>query len=870
MRFGLGVLLTLLILAGCSSPGTRLSVAPETAELEPGGTLELVAEGLPGDTLVWEAAYGTLAGTGTSRLYRAPDFPADDRVIVYSQTDPRLRAEVRIAVRSARRLRPRVEIAGDLALIFTREGEERLVEALVYDAAGNPIPEAELRFTSEDPQAFAVEPSGPRSARVRALTQEATSARIFVRYGDLETWAYAVRARLQPDAVQLEDADLLEATWDPQAQAWTRVLLRRTGATEALSEGQVVFSGDRTGVWGRILRAEPDGDRIALELGPAALEEVFAELDYRARAPGFAARARLGTAGLRLSSVGGAERLVPLGPCEAGDAPELEEFEATLRIQSEARLRVHEGKLEDFTLAFDPETRHTLGPVRLEFSGEDELHCMLASWGADAPPLSLLLFTLRPHSAFELEVGASSSTPVEATLPQLSFARALHLGSGQEEALVAADGFDPETAGVRLDSAGELDARLRLRARFEARASGEADPPDLEQQVERAFVLTLTLPEPAAIEDPDYAGPRWEMGWLASQPRTRPPSAGRLKALVPTQPTATDAPLPTHEPALLHNPRVWSYLTTGASHQVDLGNSGGDDLPHLNFGADPDLTGAAEVWVRPCMPGQGCAQTLRKLGSTPKGEPFIWWPEKRDRGVYEVFVRHRLGPLGRDLPYASQPPDPWLVVRTPDLTELPLVLELRGPPGGTAEGVLEYANPSARAAGPGNEEVELTSPLRVTLQPSGNLSASPRTLTTAAGMRGRHLLQAPCPETGGEREEALELFSNDPEWPQVELPVHVVCDAGPNPAAHLSARPPGGPAPLAVSIAFGVEAADLTSSCQLDFGDGSPPFAWSAGSCPKAGELVHDYPQPGRYTLSLVVADGTGPRTLAQYTIEVK
>ncbi|WP_293174216.1 hypothetical protein, partial [Oceanithermus sp.] len=138
MRLGLGVLLALLILAGCSSPGVRLRVAPETAEIEPGGTLELVAEGLPGDALVWEAAYGTLTGSGPTRLYRAPDFPVDDRLVVYSPSDPRLRTEVRIAVRSAQRLRPRIEVTGELALVFTHEGEERLVEALVYDAAGNP------------------------------------------------------------------------------------------------------------------------------------------------------------------------------------------------------------------------------------------------------------------------------------------------------------------------------------------------------------------------------------------------------------------------------------------------------------------------------------------------------------------------------------------------------------------------------------------------------------------------------------------------------------------------------------------------------------------------------------------------------------
>ena len=869
MRLGLGVLLALLILAGCSSPGVRLRVAPETAEIEPGGTLELVAEGLPGDALVWEAAYGTLTGSGPTRLYRAPDFPVDDRLVVYSPSDPRLRTEVRIAVRSAQRLRPRIEVTGELALVFTHEGEERLVEALVYDAAGNPLPEAELSFASEDPQAFAVEPAGPRSARVRAHTQEATSARIFVRYGDLETWAYAVRARLQPNAVRLQDADLVEATWDPQAQAWTRVLLRRTEDTEALGEGRVVFSGDRAGVWGRVLHAEPEGDRIALELGPAALEEVFAELDYRARAPDFAARARIGAAGLRLESADGAERLVPLGPCENGAVPELEGFDAALRVQGEARLRVHEGRLEAFALAFDPETRHTLGPVRLKLSSEDALRCMLAGWGADAPPLSLLLFTLRPHSIFELELEVSSSAQAELALPRLSFARGLRLGMAQGETSTAATyGFDPETARIRLEDAGELDARLRLRARFEARASGEADPPELERRLERDFVFTLALPGPVAIEDPDYAGPRWEMGWRPPPPETAPALAGRLAVLGAAPPTPNGEPSRTAPP--IHNPRVWSHLDIGANRQVDLGGASAEDLPRFNFDAEPALPGTAEVWVRACLPAQDCAQTLRQLGSVAVDEPLFWRPEKRNRGVYEVFVRHRLGPLGRDLPYASQPPDPWFVVRAPDLAELPLALELRGSPGDMALGVLEYANPSAPVAGPEGEEIELTSPLHVALQPSANLSASPRTATTAAGARGRHLLEAPCPEAGGERDAAIELFSNDPEWPRVELPVRIVCDADPNPTARLSVRPASGPAPLAVSVALGVETAGPAPGCRLDFGDGSPPLAWPAGSCPETAQLVHDYPQPGRYTLSLVVTDEAGPRTLAQYAIEVK
>ncbi len=320
-----GFLPLLLLVAGCGSlaPKPALKVTPSSAVLAPGETLALEAAltGVKGGVR-WRADRGRIEARGLKATFTAPDYPTDATVYVESEQDPRLRAEVKIMVRSKGLLGPRIRITGDAALVFSRVGEARTFAVEIYDEAGNPVPEASVEFSSADPTRFKVEKTGPKTARVVALSDSVGTVRITARYGGAEAWGQAVFAELRDEARRLDPELLLDAEWDRAARAWTRIVVRRDATTEALEPGHVVFFGDRAGVWGRVLGVRLEADRVVLTTGKAALPDVFKRLSYRAETPKVRIRTEVhpGGAGfLRVMSETGEDRLIPLGACSASD-----------------------------------------------------------------------------------------------------------------------------------------------------------------------------------------------------------------------------------------------------------------------------------------------------------------------------------------------------------------------------------------------------------------------------------------------------------------------------------------------------------------------------------------------------------------------
>lgn len=878
MRRWLWLLLALGLFVACSAPPTGLRVSPAEATLEPGEELVLTATGVDADDLIWTAEHGTLIPEGAQARYRAPDYAVDDRIEVVRGSNPRERVEVPVRVRGSGVLAPRIRVRSDLALVFTRPGETRELAVVVYDAAGRPDPEAAVRFGSDDPTRVAVEATGPQTARVRALAAEPGTVRLWIRAQDAETYAWAVMAELRSETVRLEDAWILSAAWDADALAWTGLVLERTPETEALRPGQVVFSGDRAGVWGRVEAVHDEGERLALDLAPAGLSDVFWNLDYRAELPPYPVTlAASSREGIQLArGADGGERLAAGAAC-----PGLERGAgADGRIEARAFLvlRVVDGALE--AARWDLDLAGELGDAGFTLdTAAAAAGCTLARLETRLPPLSWLLFSLRLGAEIDAR-SALDPDPAPARLVWSGERARFRARRTWDAAPGTSDG--PQVAVPGLETEPEIGfaepGRLRLRLDRRLRLIGEvrAQGTQLGEGTLAAqgdtLLLTAALAGPLDPADPDYRGPDWELAWTpgaADDP-------GDLEALLssvaglraPASGGSETAPL-----RLAGPPRVWGHLDTGGVRRLDLGEAATEPAARFSFEADPPEAGRVEVWLRggACEDPADCfSGLLERVAVTDEPDgPLAWRPEKDDRGVYEVFFRYRLGTVGARHPYAGRPPDPWLLVQSPDLQDLPLALELRGAPGGTAVGVLRYRNAALVGVFPNGKPVELTSTLQVWTPREGAVRAQPRKQALAAGLWGYQRLTADCPETAGRFPAALPLYTNDPELPDVVVPVDIVCEAGPRAVPWLEADRNGGAASLAVTFRMGVRAPPgARTACALDFGDGSPPRTWPRG-CPARLAVHHVYERPGLYRAVLWATDADGGEDLAAVELRV-
>jgi len=868
--------LVLGLLAACSGPPAGLRLNPDEATVEPDGELRITFSGASADDLVWTARHGTLEVDEDGVLYRAPDYAVDDVVEAVRASDPRERAQVRVWVRATGTLTPRIRVSSDLALVFTGAGEERTLDVVVYDAQGRPDPDAAVRFSSEDPERVAVEAAGPQQARVRALTDEVGTVRLRIRSDDAEAQAWAVVAEVQPQAQRIEASWVLDARWDPDALAWAELTLAREPGSEALAPGRVLFSGDRVGIWGRVRSVRAEGDRLRVELDPAALTDIFKNLDYVVEPSEFPVALDDAPAGrLRLSGPGGSQRLAAPSACGEEDGPGTR---GTVRAAFRGEVAIRDGRLvrAGWNLRLSGELRH--GPVVFR-TAASSAPCTWLTWEAELPPVSGLLFPLRMRLAGVLELApGEAATAATLTLPpwqtQLSIERGWKLSeSGAAEPETASEAetelTDPGQPRLRFDEPGEasltLSETIELQVRVGARGQLLTEGRPLSWR--QALALTAALEGPLDPADAGYRGPDWRLDWNGA-PAADARLDALLGALLGVAPPRPPKPERTQARTLARAPRVWGHLDTGGVRRIDLGEVENDPAARFNFESAPPASGQVEVWLRggACADAGGCfTGPLKRVAavSFPDG-PLFWRPRKDERGVYQVFLRYRLGAAGQDHPYAARPPDPLIVVEGPDLQELPLAVTLRGAPGGTAVGVLRYRNAPLDGVHPDGTPVQLASTLQVWTPAEARLLAAPRQLALAAGRWGYHRLTATCPKTPGTHETELPLYSNDPELPEVTLPAVLVCEGAAVAEPELEVEPRAGAAPLKAGFRLKPHASgNAELQCRLDFGDGSPPQTWPAGACPAEAALEHVYARPGLYQATLLVSAAGEPLNLA-------
>ncbi len=885
----------LLLLAACGAPpAKRLTVVPDALVLAPGGEARLEAR-LSGVTggVRWRAERGTIVGAGTAVTYRAPGHPADDRVVVESLADPGLRAEVRVSVRSGGVVGNRIRVVSDRALIFGRVGEQRVFEVEVLDDLGRPVPDARVRFESADPARFRVTPIGPRKARIEALDDALGTVRILARYRDAETWGEAVFAEFQPDALHLAGDLVLEADWDPARRAWVRVVLRRTPETEGLRAGQVFFTGDRTGVWGRIASVRVEPDRVVLVTGKAALPDLFRRLRYRDETPEVAVQSVLlpgGRAALRVQS-GGDVRLVPLGACET----DLEGVEVTEPYLGEIRRFWIEAYVE-LEFGLDPLDRAGLvfhgeaglvangGRVRVD-TPSGEVFCRLWQGEVSLPAVSILVLSINVDLYPQVYVYADVTASGASLLLQGPRARAVAraaVGFRYDDAhgwqFVDDFGFDTGLDRPRL--AMTLRSHLELEtgpgAAVELGASVRAFGENLlsGRLLELVGELPFFVRVPVwAVERADYAGVDWGFGYrLLGYLKLE--LGGPLADLVTeifgegaTDLGRTKLFEAEDRKAFLAATRTRIRLAPAA---VDLGRG---EAATFVLSDDDGLSGRVEAWLRGgvCPSNLACfgpGVPLRRVASGPDGGGpevrLTWTPGPGDVGYYEVQGRHWLGLFEEVAPYASRAAR-GLIVRAPELDALPAGLLLKGKYDAEATGVLSYQNRTVSGLGPDGTPHDFTSPLSVTLSPPAGVAADPASVTLGSGDWAFHRLSYPCPGSPTAFDTALRLTTNDPDEGRVDLPVRVECTPNNPPTARILKTAVSGNELRVIGRGRDPDGDPL--GCYFDFGDGSPREERPLGSpdC-DALDVRHTYAEAGTYQVTFVVFDSDGDRDVDRKT----
>ncbi len=901
MRISL-LVFVLLGLAACGGPsGAPLRVEPGQVAVEPGGRVTLEALGGPAN-LEWVVAKGSLQVDGRTATYTAPPYATDDEVVVRGG-DSEVRVSVLVRPQGA--MGPRLVITGERALVFTRVGETRVFTVEVYDVFGEPVPDARVEFVSDDPARFRVESTGPKTARVTALTGELGTVRLRARYQGAEAWAHAVYAELQPYAQRLDPAWVLEAEWSEATMSWTRVVLKRTPETEALEAGQTFFTDDRTGLWGRIEAVRLQNDRVEVDLSKAAMTQIFRRLSYSAVTPRYRVEATVvpGGAGfLRVLGEDGSERIVPLSACQVSTGVEIEEprIDHVFEVWVETELELEPGfsleaVLDRAAFVLHSEAGLEASGGRISYrAGDATIDCTLGSWDVSIPTVSVLILTLNvdlfPAVGLYATL-ADSDSRVEVAGPSARAVASAAIGFRYTDAggwqFVDEFGTDVGLRGPSFGiTAGRMRSELGPWAELELGLSINAElifetvtllgGRFLEFVGELPLYLTVTS---ADVRRASYTGPDWGFGW-------------RLRGFLKLELYGVLAEFLTElfgsgatylgstelfnvgDPrAFLGPPAVSSSLSTSHLFGVDLGDT--SRTPQIEFTATP--AGArTEFWRQGgrCATSADCfgATPLIKLGETSTGR-WVWRPGKADVGWYLFYARHYTGPIGQVLPHASQPSPLAVYVASPNLDFVPSGVLLKGKVGGNATGVLRYYNRPQPAVLPNGTTADVTSLLRTLVPAVGAVAPDPTTAAIYSGRWAYHQLSYACPASPTTVNTSVFLFTNDPDSPAGghQIPVTVECTNNSPPQAYMQWYNLVGPAPLTTT--FQTSAYDPDGDpmgCYLDFGDGSPRVEYALGQCPAGFTVDHTYTEPGTYQASFVVTDVDGERDVFTLTVEAQ
>jgi len=308
---------------------------------------------------------------------------------------------------------PTLRFVSDQSVILSEERTETGLEVEVVDGEGQPIPGAEVTWSSDAPELFSVTGESPLTAVVRARGQAPAYGTVTARYGEQEARAVVLLATPTASTVVIDSRRVL-------ARNREEVLLERTPATEALVPGQIVVSGELAGVLARIVSVSPETGAVRLQVVSASLVEAFEELEVSTEGEAVELRIRLGEKHSFLERYNARGQLVARDlldgiecKTESNTPAPVEvkggsvDLRTRLRLQSD--LSIEDYEVRNFLLGFigSVELTGRTGSVefRTDIGGSVECSLELGNFSTPGVPLSVLSLSLN----FPVTVGVEAS-----------------------------------------------------------------------------------------------------------------------------------------------------------------------------------------------------------------------------------------------------------------------------------------------------------------------------------------------------------------------------------------------------------------------------------------------------------------------------
>lgn len=547
----------------------------------------------------------------------------------------------------------------DRALLFEEAGERAELEAAVYREGTRDL-DAAIRFESSDPSAVSVDDDGVVTAQTDLGSAMITAKTA----GAPEAVATVVVADLHPRTLRLSSEEIVAIDREN-----ARATIRIAEGAEEPSQGDILLSGERDGLFARVDEVWRDADgayeiRYATDV---ALVEAFENLDLRARLP-----AEMPAAEELAAEIGDFRCVDESDALVEFSRPEIEpHFDPELHFD----YAIESGRVSTIELSASAELGADghAGEVELQGKFGGAFRCDVELPELEIPPVSLVGPALELGGAIAPRVGFRGRAEFE--IPAVTYAGPEFAVKIDGEMGIAADGDgvstirDVETVrdefspgqwdqGPLPDSGFAFEAVPFVAADWRVSPGffGGLFSLDIDLvTAEAAAGLDLELAPPFDPYAPGYRGPEWALffeGEVSLHPLLSTVSSAveffrdRLGADVSADSIrAIDPALWEEERDLAGAPRF--------EVAPDRGQIGIDDEVAIRTDSLGGYEGAVEYLLHPCGVGEG-----EILAEEPAGAPAQFSPrgesDRGEHGLSALLWDGVFGPAG--LPYAPEHP----------------------------------------------------------------------------------------------------------------------------------------------------------------------------------------------------------------------
>jgi hypothetical protein len=572
---------------------------------------------------------------------------------------------------------PQVQLVAGSSITFTGSGQSAPARVQVVSANGAPIPNAAVTWTSSSPDLVTVHPDGPLSATITATGPGPGSSLITASYQGLVSSSADV-------LVVATDPTTLVVTSDMITQLTANSLtLVRNPSTERLKVGQVLVSGDDSGVLARVQAVALSSHQVDVQVTPVSLAAAYSSfvIDLSPQPLQLRATFRRGKALISLRSPSGkllSARTLAGAQCSltGGAQANVSLDAATVTLVQSLQPFVHAAgsshSLQHFDFGLQGTASLIVDTGSLEFNSQivGTVECILPLPAQGGQNLSIPL----PVGPLWLDFAVMPSLGIDASAtfqgPSLSIGGPV----GQLQGSFAGGISYDRSAGWNLISSAEWSGGVTQsppsfdQGSFEAMATpfarltasvgvslGNPLRPHLSiaiadlqfAQFEASGYGTFSLPAPLDPSDPAYSGPSWELGAGLTGSLMADLSSGALVAVLNALGITSKfaGPLDLFD---VKYPLSQSPTLTIASQQSEVAPGNPVDIMTTS---DQDVSGTIEIWSMP--DGSSAFAEVAQDQFSAGSADTEWMPAATDAGTQTLRAFLQSDNISAFLPYPS-------------------------------------------------------------------------------------------------------------------------------------------------------------------------------------------------------------------------